>query len=122
MVQVDGGSKPRRNAGAPIITLSPRNDGAALSQIRFPPFRIRGHGLPTGECRTGADLEAVPHRQPRLQIWLVFSYVDRATAGLTRGGPDIHPLHHAHILMIDGMAMRDKAARRDRIEIHPKRD
>jgi hypothetical protein len=101
-----------------------KDGGAVLSQIRFPPFRIRGQGvlLPTGECRTGADLEAIPHRQPLPQIWLALSYVDAATAGLTRGGPDVEPLHHAHILMVGDMAMRDKTAHGDRIEIHPKRD
>ena len=48
--------------------------------------------------------------------------VEIATAGLTGRGQDVHPLHHAEIFMIEGVAMRDKAADSDRIEIGPKRD
>ena len=48
--------------------------------------------------------------------------VELATAGLTGRGQDVHPLHHADILVIEGVAMRDKAAYRHRIEIGPKRD
>src|ERR1700722_807203 len=114
--------KPRRQAGAPIITL-PAEKGR-LSQIRCPPFCIQWVPLlPTGEARrrTGADLEAVLHRQQLLQIW-VLSDVEQATVGPTPGGLDVKPLHHSEILMVDDMAMRDKAAHGDRIEIHPKRD
>ena len=74
--------------------------------------------LPTAEaqCRAGADLELAPTRQQLAEIWLdSLIAVQLATAGLTGRGQDIHPLHHAEILMIERMAMRDKAADSDRI-------
>jgi hypothetical protein len=42
-----------------------------------------------------------------------------ATAGLTFCGQDVDPLHHADILMVEGVAMRDKAPGSDRMEISP---
>ena len=71
--------------------------------------------------RTGADLEAARQARQLRPHW-VSSYADRATGGRTFGGQDVHPLHHAEILMVEDMAMRDKAAHGDRIEIRPKRD
>ena len=41
------------------------------------------------------------------------------TAGLTFCGQDIDPLHHADVLMVEGVAMRDKATGSDRMEISP---
>jgi len=46
--------------------------------------------------------------------------VERATAGPAIRRQDVHPLHHADIFMIEGMAMGDKAAHSHRIEIRPK--
>src|SRR6516164_1163360 len=63
--------------------------------------------LPTAEALCSADLET---RQQLAQIWLNGSYVEPATAAPTRDGQDVHPLHHAEILMVEDMAMRDKAA------------
>ena len=79
--------------------------------------------VPTADGRrTQAERKAVLHRQQLLQIWVGSSDVEAATAGLTCGGQDVEPLHHAEILMVDDMTMRDKAAHGDRIEIHPKCD
>ena len=46
--------------------------------------------------------------------------VNPATAGRTFRGPDVEPLHHADILMNEGVAMHDKAPGSDRIEVRPK--
>ena len=46
--------------------------------------------------------------------------VKLATAGRTFRGPDVEPLHHADILMNEGVAMHDKAPGSDRIEVRPK--
>src|SRR5262245_17153756 len=45
-----------------------------------------------------------------------------ALAWLMGARQDIYPLHHAEILMRQHVAMRHKAAHRDRIEVGPKRD
>ena len=73
--------------------------------------------------RRTADLEAAPTRNEFLDEWRSSgAIVETATAGPTIRRQDVHPLHHADILVIEGMAMRDKAAHGDRIEIGPKRD
>src|SRR4051794_3093154 len=49
-------------------------------------------------------------------------YVGHATAGLTRAGQDVQPLHHADILMRQDMAMHHEASDGVRIKMNPKGD
>src|SRR3954447_785979 len=49
-------------------------------------------------------------------------YVGHATAGLTRAGQDVQPLHHADILMRQDMAMHHEASDGVRMKINPKGD
>ena len=68
-----------------------------------------------------ANLKAVVARDESLNEWYGRTIaVERATAGPAIRRQDVHPLHHADIFMIEGMAMGDKAAHSHRIEIRPK--
>src|SRR5437763_262648 len=49
-------------------------------------------------------------------------HIGLAVTGLARGGQDVQPLHHAQILMREGVAMHDKAPNRPWIEVDPKGD
>ena len=73
--------------------------------------------------RRTANLEAAPTRNESLdEQHGSLVVVELATAGPTFRGQDVHPLHHADIFVIEDVAMSDKAADGDRIEIRPKRD
>ena len=68
-----------------------------------------------------ANLEFDPVRKESLNDWHGgIVAVERATAGLAFGGQDVERLHNTDILMIEGVAMPDKTADSDRIEIRPK--
>jgi hypothetical protein len=72
--------------------------------------------------RTANLEELAPVRKESVNDWYGSILVEHATAGLAFCGQDIEALHHADILMIEGVAMPDKAAHRHRIEIRPKGD
>ena len=68
--------------------------------------------------RRTANPEAAPTRSEFLDEGPSSSaIVENAMAGRTFRGQDVEPLHHAEILMIEGMAMPDETADSDRIEV-----
>ena len=80
-----------------------------------------GWTIGIGLSRRTANLEAASARNEALdQRQGGTVAVNPATAGRTFRGQDVEPLHHADILMNEGVAMHDKAPGSDRIKVRPK--